>query len=349
MFAVLDLPQLYQKPTVELLLQTLRSLGTSATSFDPESTVDKPINISPEDIPQYLTSIIASPLSWIGSDVDIEHIHELASERLSERAGRTAQGAMTRAFTVPLRTLSDPEKCLTLKLYEPALVGDNLGFKTWGSSHILARRLHLLFDSCSASSPRTLKSLKDAPSPKSPAVLELGSGTGLLGLAAAGVWHAHVTLTDLPAIAPNLHKNIEANCATLSDVAPNARVTCGVLDWNVPTSLTLYPDVAMDRSQEQRFDMILAADPIYGEDHPLMVTQAVLTWLLRTESARFFLTYPLRQSYKEDFAKLRCLLREGSLEVLQEGEELGKDDWADDVLHCWSVWGWNFSQRFKTA
>jgi predicted nicotinamide N-methyase len=42
-------------------------------------------------------------------------------------------------------------------------------------------------------------------------VLELGSGTGLLGLAAACIWKASVVLTDLPTIMPNLTHNASLN------------------------------------------------------------------------------------------------------------------------------------------
>jgi Predicted methyltransferase len=93
----------------------------------------------------------------------------------------------------------------SLVIREPPLVGDFLGFKTWGSSYALAQLLHdfavgpleHLFRPGVMSTPEE--------------VLELGSGTGLLGLAAACIWRARVTLTDLPNIIPNLAHNVSLN------------------------------------------------------------------------------------------------------------------------------------------
>lgn len=47
--------------------------------------------INEEGIPKYLTSIIASRLSWVDDENVREHIWELASVRLSERSGRTGR------------------------------------------------------------------------------------------------------------------------------------------------------------------------------------------------------------------------------------------------------------------
>lgn len=218
----------------------------------------------------------------------------------------------------------------TLELHEPGLTGDNLGLKTWGSSLVLAERLHTLLLPGSTNVPLE--------------VLELGSGTGLLGLAAAGVWSADVTLTDLPAIVPNLRNNAVANMETLNDVAPAARLSCGILDWNDPRDLNIaisIEDKGCKRERDHKFSVLLAADPIYSEEHPALFTQTVFTWLAREHKARLLLAYPLRDLYGQEFDMLRRFLQEGGLEVVQEGEELRKDDWTDDVLHCWSVWSWS--------
>lgn len=93
----------------------------------------------------------------------------------------------------------------SLTIREPPLTGDSLGLKTWGSSYALAQLLHEFKTGSLAHlfAPGT-DSMPDE-------VLELGSGTGLLGLAAACIWRASVVLTDLPTITPNLAHNVSLN------------------------------------------------------------------------------------------------------------------------------------------
>ncbi|EQC28606.1 hypothetical protein SDRG_13685 [Saprolegnia diclina VS20] len=60
-------------------------------------------------------------------------------------------------------------------------------------------------------------------------VLELGSGTGLVGLALACMGPASVVLTDLESHVAALQANIERNSARFSD---ETRVSVAALDWN---------------------------------------------------------------------------------------------------------------------
>lgn len=343
---VFDLPQPYQRPSAASLLESMSLLRLPTPSFDKlEPSFLEKTDVDSEDAARYLTSIISSSLSWIDSEVDAEEVKVLASQILGEYAGRTARGSLNRKFPIPLpighstsqSQVYSSSDVWTLEIQEPGLTGDNLGLKTWSSSYIVAERLHTVLGCYSTC----------VPSSKPLEVLEIGSGTGLLGLAAAGVLEAHVTLTDLPSILPNLQDNLAINKQAVHDVAPKARLSCGILDWKNPRTLELQPPIRNDDSQgtrEQRFTIVLAADPIYSEEHPNLFTQTVLTWLTRSESARLLLAYPLRDSYSREFTMLRALLQEGGLEVLYEGEESGRDDWADDVLHSWSVWRWSRSE-----
>jgi predicted nicotinamide N-methyase len=194
-----DLPQLYQNPSASKLLETLRLLAPSTPSNFSSTTRRQ---VEPLGVPRYLTSIISSPLAWLESDVQREEIYNLASHVLASRSGRTAMPALTRSFTIT------PE--LTIELHEPALTGDNLGFKTWTSSLLLSKRLLSLRHHLPSKSQTSDDDDDDADGDGED-ILELGAGTGLVGIAAAYLWQRHVLLTDLPEIVSNLEHNLSLN------------------------------------------------------------------------------------------------------------------------------------------
>jgi predicted nicotinamide N-methyase len=204
-------------------------------------------------------------------------------------------------------------------LREPSLTEDNLGLKTWTSSLLLAKRLDSL-RSCLPSGDFR--------------VLELGAGTGLVGIAAACVWRTQVTLTDLPEIVPNLKYNVEQNRELVHPFGGDMSVMA--LDWsdaaNAPTSdYELYP-------------VILAADPLYSSSHPRLLTEAVGRWLMKNQDARFIVELPLREGYDQERADLRARLKKIGLQVETEGVESGYDDWESsdgqpkEVTCWWAVW-----------
>ncbi len=59
-------------------------------------------------------------------------------------------------------------------------------------------------------------------------ILELGAGTGLVGLAAAQLGAARVQITDLPYALANIQSNVDRNAAGSSTVEVRA------LDWFDP-------------------------------------------------------------------------------------------------------------------
>ncbi|KAL4994558.1 VPS28 protein-domain-containing protein [Aspergillus recurvatus] len=336
---VLDLPQIYMKPSGTELLQTLdlltikpRSFGISAHELVKRRTVES------AGLTRYLTSIIASPLSWLDTDELREAIWDAAAARLSERSGRTAMPAMSRVFAVP--TSSGEE--LTLTLHEPSLTADNLGMKTWVSSYLLSRRLHSILNSTPQLVPTT-STTSTPDSDRTLRALELGAGTGLVGLSFAALRgnSAKIHLTDLPEIVPNLSHNAALNVELLDRTA--ATVTTGVLDWCVSPEI---PPAA-----EEQYDLILAADPLYSPEHPRLLADTIAVWLSRGLDARVVLEMPLRDAYLPQVQDLRQRLGRLGLAVVEEGEETGYDDWetADGdavAVRCWwSVWGAIYTPR----
>lgn len=59
--------------------------------------------------------------------------------------------------------------------------------------------------------------------------IRLGSGTGLVGLAAAALWKRCVVVTDLPAIIPNLTYNVELNYQAIERAG--GKILVAPLDW----------------------------------------------------------------------------------------------------------------------
>ncbi|KAF2201634.1 VPS28-domain-containing protein [Delitschia confertaspora ATCC 74209] len=330
------------------LLSALALLTSAPPSWDSSDTEDsaqqaangtlpklkdcKRLRVNPEGVTRYLTSIIGSDLSWIHDDDAKEEIWNQTSLRLTERSGRTAMGALSRAFRIPApSTEADP---IELVIHEPALTADNLGLKTWAASYLLSKRLSTL----------------DIPLPaeEKPRVLELGSGTGLVGLAAACVLSADVVLTDLPSIFPNLNHNIQKNQDIIR--RNSGHVQGGILDWTEPEFCELFPDDARDGEGSgsplsTKFPIILAADSLYSAEHPRWLVNTIEMWLSDEASARVIVELPLREAYAAEREDFRVRMKKIGLGILEEGEETGYDDWGNEgddnaLVRCWwSVWG----------
>lgn len=229
-------------------------------------------------------------------------------------------GDIRRSFNIPLSP-DNNDDCIELVLHEPALTGDSLGLKTWASSYLLAKRLVTLQSNLPALPERSN-------------ILELGSGTGLVGLAAAAAYRAHVILTDLPVIVPNLERNARENTASLHD--HGAKVTVAILDWTEPAVFT---------AEAHSFPLVLAADPIYSSDHPRLLVQAIDEHLALSDIARVVVEMPLRDAYAPERQDFRGRMLAIGLDLTEDGEEVGYDDWSNgntdeltEVRCWWSVW-----------
>lgn len=209
---------------------------------------------------------------------------------------------------------------------------------------MLASQLHK-FNFSLPGSPSDLSTDGSLPIP----VLELGAGTGLVGLSAACLWRTGVVLTDLGPIVRGLEENIRLNRGVVH--ASGGGLECGLLDWGTPGALTLakteeeQSGVLSQVSSTRKARVILAADTIYDPSHPGMLCSAIFTWLERSPDARVCVCYPLRVAYLEEIRELWGRLEGGGL-VCGEGEEGrevygGESPNGDDERLCeWSVWRW---------
>lgn len=231
------LPHLWQKPAFDELVGCLRELRVEQPVWGAKVSRDEILKEQSEafaahnrrEIVSFLSSIIKSSLAWIDVDDEREMIWDEASKRMSERCGRTgtypawarrclgfsadddgywlAMGEIIRKWPF------EDEICgsFSLTIREPPLIGDSLGLKTWGSSYVLAQ----LLPQFSAGPLAHLFHNDTVADPGPIEVLELGSGTALLGIAAACLWRTNVMLTDLPNIIPNVTHNANLNRQTV--------------------------------------------------------------------------------------------------------------------------------------
>lgn len=147
-------------------------------------------------------------------------------------------------------------------------------------------------------------------------IVELGSGTGVVGIAAAATLGANVTLTDLPNVTENLKFNADANAQVVARFGGEVHVA--PLRWGEAGDVEgLCRDV----------DLVLASDVVYHEHlyDPLLKTLRLI--LLGKEGKSVFLMAHLKRWKKESifFKKARKVF---DVDVVhcddpQEGSRIG--------------------------
>ncbi|KAL8044891.1 hypothetical protein ABFX02_08G075900 [Erythranthe guttata] len=121
-------------------------------------------------------------------------------------------------------------------------------------------------------------------------ILELGSGTGIVGIAAAALLGAKVTATDLPHALPNLQFNVAANAGIFEP--HGGAVEVAALQWGEKKDM----EAIGGRDQ---YDLILGSDVVY-HDHlyePLLET--LKFFLLGTDRKMVFVMGHLKRWKKE--------------------------------------------------
>lgn len=227
---------------------------------------------------------------------------------------------------------------IRIHIAAPDIKAENLPLSTWTASVVLAKQLNNF--EFLHTEPNSLSFDRSAIP-----VLELGAGTGLVGISAACLWKTTAVLTDLAPIVPGLETNIALNQETIE--RSGALASCGALDWSRPSSLVLANGKGIDTTQvvlsSRKARVILAADTIYDPYHPELLTSAIFEWLERGADARVCICYPLRVAYLDEIRELWQRLGDGGLESVQEGKEMhiGDSPNGDDEALCeWSVWRW---------
>lgn len=133
---------------------------------------------------------------------------------------------------------------------DPSSSGDGLGLVwgsvLWPSGIALAKYLHYVYINHDRSEDASM--IASASS-----ILELGCGTGVVGLTCAKYTktNAAITLTDSePALWPLLRQSIQDN-----DVPNNDKIAIHGLDWRDPTTFL---------TSSEKHDLVVAADVLYS-------------------------------------------------------------------------------------
>lgn len=218
------------------------------------------------------------------------------------------------------------------------VIAENLSLATWGSSYVLANHLQRWKDTDIVKTAQRNES-------NSVPLLELGAGTGLVGLSAAAIWKLPTILTDLPPIVPGLAQNINLNRALLSERETAAQ--CGALDWTQPERLMVVNPVMAASGptyieSSRKAHVIVAADVVYDEDHPELLLKTILAWLAPGKDSRVIICYPVRIAYIDHIRDLWERSEAAGLECVEEGQESSDDDWgeAEPAPYEWCMWRW---------
>lgn len=290
-----------------------------------------------------------------------------------------------RTFKIP----RDPARGggeLSIHITEPDLKAQGLSLETWAASSVQAGLIQRLTEAQVTFPPELTTAYRGSGSdmtlPQQAQtmipILELGAGTGMVGISAAVKYELPAVLTDLGPIAPGLAANAALNRDSLPGPRPKSgsgsetetpmMIFSGTLDWSQPADLSFYyppPSetetetekgttdgtalAAAQKKNQNPFEgtaekahLVLAADTIYSDEHPPLLAATVLHWLRRDHpDARLVLCLPLRACYLEELRDLWRRLEAGGLECVEDGQEMADEGVFDDECLCeWSIWRW---------
>ena len=239
---------------------------------------------------KWLTGLISRCDIWIAETPEEEDYGDASEERskvVDDAASLLALFArdiepeppLTRTFSFPR---SDGGNPICVQLNDGALLAadhTSVGLQSWASSIILAERI------CWDPSSFNFDSL-DRPQAR---ILELGAGTGLLSIMASKLLPStEIVATDYH---PDVLTNLRLNVSTNVSGQDRSSISVHALDWSIP--------LVDNPFSEGSFDVILAADVVYHQDHARWIKSCVQRYLRHGQYGEpnkptFWLVIPLR-------------------------------------------------------
>ncbi|OMO56904.1 Nicotinamide N-methyltransferase-like protein [Corchorus capsularis] len=193
-------------------------------------------------------------------DEDIDPVRMILPDEQEEGKSLTMLGDGVAKQQVQQHYIRSIESTLVIR----QLPSEGLSFQLWPAATTLVNLLdnHRCHTTKSPLAT-TLTALSNCENDRKLKILELGSGTGLVGIAAAVTLGANVTVTDLPHVIPNLQFNVDANADVVAQKGGNVDVA--PLRWGEDEDAVVIG---------REFDLVLASDVVY-HDHlfePLIQT-----------------------------------------------------------------------------
>ncbi|KAI9070877.1 hypothetical protein K1719_047167, partial [Acacia pycnantha] len=231
------------------------------------------------------------------SDEDNEEKARMNGQHTEHIDGKTiVQKGAAKQQLLQQHSLRSIESTVVIRL----LPSEGLSFQLWPAATTLVSLLDgYRCDSASSPLTSTLSVFSVDANRRPLNILELGSGTGIVGIVAAITLGANVTATDLPHVVPNIQFNANANAGVLA--SDGGVVNVAPLRWGHADDVEV---IGRD------FDLILASDVVY-HDHlyePLLQTLSMLLLGDRRKKTMFVMAH-LRRWKKESvfFKKARKL------------------------------------------
>lgn len=183
----------------------------------------------------------------------LQSLSQLSQKRSRVNVILRGAGAQQNCLALPSKLFDSAEFTIQGHVVSVGEVGNSgrgTGLTTWDGSVVLAKYLE----------HRRTADIQGTR------ILEVGSGTGLVGLSAALLGAKQVILTDLAYTMENLKRNVANTMGSVGSKRVDAEVTAQVLDWfDPPTTMG-------------SLDFILASDVVWVEEliPPLVQTFDVL-------------------------------------------------------------------------